>query len=112
MNGETASLYNLSDSQEPREIATLKGETELTRGRKGKITAKQRFHKAREEVKLIDTQQLKLGKMSLVIHFPSTPMVGYKNWAFIGGRSDAAAARTHPTGTVTGCQCFPRLKSN
>lgn len=30
MNGETASLYNLSDCQEPVEIATVKEETELT----------------------------------------------------------------------------------
>lgn len=30
MNGQTVSSYNLSDSQEPEEIATVKGETDLT----------------------------------------------------------------------------------
>lgn len=49
MNGETASLYNLSDCQEPVEIATVEEETELTGKEQCKKKGKKKKNSTRQE---------------------------------------------------------------
>lgn len=64
MNGDTASLYNLSDCQEPVQIATVKREGLNSRKRGSAKKTKKKENKAQKtnlhktrEVKLTDAQQ-------------------------------------------------------
>lgn len=87
MNGETASLYNLSDCQEPVEIATVKEETELMekgqckkrKKNKKTTTLQDKRSETDRRATVLTWQNDRPG--TAIIRFPSKrklPRVGYK----------------------------------